>query len=51
MVKCGVLFDVWTEFLNIIYMSFGFKGLIQELKHRLCIDTASYSEYKSRPSQ
>jgi hypothetical protein len=27
MVKCGVLFEVRTEFLNIIYMSFGFKGL------------------------
>jgi hypothetical protein len=27
MVKCGVFFAVRTEFLNIIYMSFGFKGL------------------------
>jgi uncharacterized protein (UPF0297 family) len=27
MVKCGVLFEVWTEFLNIIYTSLGFKGL------------------------
>jgi hypothetical protein len=27
MVKCSVLFEVRTEFLNIIYMSFGFKGL------------------------
>jgi hypothetical protein len=27
MMKCGVLFDVRTEFLNIIYTSFGFKGL------------------------
>jgi hypothetical protein len=27
MVKCGVLFEVRTEFLNIIYTSFGFKGL------------------------
>jgi hypothetical protein len=27
MVKCGVLFEVRTEFLNTIYMSFGFKGL------------------------
>jgi hypothetical protein len=26
-VKCGVLFEVRTEFLNIIYTSFGFKGL------------------------
>jgi hypothetical protein len=27
MVKCGVLFEVRTEFLNTIYTSFGFKGL------------------------
>jgi hypothetical protein len=27
MVKCGVLFEVRTEFLNIISTSFGFKGL------------------------
>jgi hypothetical protein len=27
MVKCGVLFEVWTEFLNNIETSFGFKGL------------------------
>jgi hypothetical protein len=26
MVKCGVLFEVWAEFLNIIYTSIGFKG-------------------------
>jgi hypothetical protein len=28
MVKCGVLFEVRTEFLNIIYTTFVFKGLI-----------------------
>jgi hypothetical protein len=28
MVKCGVLFEVRTEFLNIIKTSFGFKGLM-----------------------
>jgi hypothetical protein len=28
MVKCGVLFEVRTEFLNIIYRSFVFKKLI-----------------------
>jgi hypothetical protein len=28
MVKCGVLFEVRTEFLNIIYTGFGFKWLI-----------------------
>jgi hypothetical protein len=27
MVKCGVFFEVRTEFLNIIYTSFGFKAL------------------------
>jgi hypothetical protein len=27
MVKCGVLFEVRTEFLNIIWTIFGFKGL------------------------
>jgi hypothetical protein len=27
MVKCDVLFEVRTEFLNIIWTSFGFKGL------------------------
>jgi hypothetical protein len=27
MVKCGVLFEVRTEFLNIIQTGFGFKGL------------------------
>jgi hypothetical protein len=27
MVKCGVLFEVRTEFLNSIWTSFGFKGL------------------------
>jgi hypothetical protein len=26
MTKCGVLFEVRTEFLTIIWMSFGFKG-------------------------
>jgi hypothetical protein len=27
MVKCGVLIEVRTEFLNIIWTSYGFKGL------------------------
>jgi hypothetical protein len=27
MVKCGVLFEVRTDFLNIIWTSFGFRGL------------------------
>jgi hypothetical protein len=32
MVKCGVLFEVRTEYLSVIYMSFSFKGLIVVLK-------------------
>jgi hypothetical protein len=32
MVKCGVLFQVRTEFLNSIQTSFGFKGLIAEFQ-------------------
>jgi len=28
MIKCGVLFEVRTEFLNIIYTSFDCKGLM-----------------------
>jgi hypothetical protein len=35
MVKYGVLFEVRTEFLNIIYTSFDFKGLITELSEQL----------------
>jgi hypothetical protein len=27
MVKSGVLFEVRTEFLNTVYMGFGFRGL------------------------
>jgi hypothetical protein len=36
MVKCGVLLEVRTEFLNNIQTSFGFKGLIKDyfLKQR-----------------
>jgi hypothetical protein len=30
MVKWGVFFAVRTEFLNIIYESFSFKGLMEE---------------------
>jgi hypothetical protein len=29
MVKCGVLFEVWTEFLNNIQTSFGLEALSQ----------------------
>jgi hypothetical protein len=36
MVKCGVLFEVRTEFLNIVWTSFVFKGFIKDyfLKQR-----------------
>jgi hypothetical protein len=37
MVKCGVLFEVRTEFLNIIYTSFGFTGLICSVCARLVV--------------
>jgi hypothetical protein len=37
MMKCSVLFEVWTGFLNIIYMSFGFKLLISLLSSRLLL--------------
>jgi hypothetical protein len=32
MVKCGVLFEVRTDFLNIIWTSFGFKELRQTIR-------------------
>jgi hypothetical protein len=37
-VRCGVLFEVRTEFLNIIYTSFGFKGLseVNKLLQTVC---------------
>jgi hypothetical protein len=38
MVKCGVLFEVRTEFLNIIQINFGFKGLSESsLDHYLTL--------------
>jgi cAMP phosphodiesterase len=33
MMKCGVLFEVRTEFLNVIYKSCGFKGLNVSITH------------------
>jgi hypothetical protein len=27
MEKCGIIFEVWIEFLNVILMSFSFTGL------------------------
>jgi hypothetical protein len=36
MVKCGVLFEVRTEFLYIIYMSFDFKELMVVTNEPLC---------------
>jgi hypothetical protein len=35
MVKCGVLFEVRTEFLNNIYTSFSFKGLNLNIVNQL----------------
>jgi hypothetical protein len=35
MVKCGVLFEVRTGFLNNIQTSFDFKGLIRILQYRI----------------
>jgi hypothetical protein len=35
MVKFGVLFEVQTEFLNVIQSSFGFKGLICESNKKM----------------
>jgi hypothetical protein len=32
MMQCGVLFQIRTEFLNVIYTSIGFKGLINSDK-------------------
>jgi hypothetical protein len=31
MVKCGVLFEVQTEFLNVIWRSFGFKSVLKQI--------------------
>jgi hypothetical protein len=38
MVKCGVLFEVRTEFLNITYTRFGFEGLILHFVKKGCYD-------------
>jgi hypothetical protein len=38
MVKSCVFFEVRTEFLNIIYTSFGFKGLIPGTATRYPLD-------------
>jgi hypothetical protein len=32
MVKCGVLFEVWTESLNIIQTGFGFKEMVSKFQ-------------------
>jgi hypothetical protein len=37
----GVLFEVWTEFLNVIYTSFGLKGLILYLFHIVVLSNDS----------
>jgi hypothetical protein len=50
MVKCGVLFEVRTEFLNIIQTSFGFRGRVitthyRRIEKQMCISTHSWSRY------
>jgi hypothetical protein len=53
MVKCGVLFEVRSEFINIIYTSFGFKESMEIItvysenhkethKYTLCGQTAEF---------
>jgi hypothetical protein len=37
MVKFGVLFEVQTEFLNVIKTSFGFKGLKSHREGRILV--------------
>jgi hypothetical protein len=37
MVKCDVIFEVRTEFLNNIYTSFGFKGLKNPTVWKRCV--------------
>jgi hypothetical protein len=44
MAKFGVLFEVRTEFLNIIWTSFGFKGLIPLL-------TPNYKQHILSPAK
>jgi hypothetical protein len=48
MVKCGVLFEVRTEFINKIYTSFGFKGSANNsvLLGTLLSDTVRNSHYE-----
>jgi hypothetical protein len=48
MVKCCVFFAVRTEFLNIIWTSFGFKGLILygSVKIRAISTYSSHVEYQ-----
>jgi hypothetical protein len=37
MVKCGVLFEVRTKFLNIIQSNSGFKGLNTYITHKFAV--------------
>jgi hypothetical protein len=39
MVKCGVFYEVWTEFVNSIYTRLGFKGL--NAQNLYCSDAES----------
>jgi hypothetical protein len=40
MVKCSVLFEVRTEFINIIWTSFGFKELNRKSHKEVLLDTS-----------
>jgi hypothetical protein len=51
MVKCGVLFEVRTEFLYTIYKSFGFKGLIHLHQKPRCGRYTHTRESSAQPTE
>jgi hypothetical protein len=48
MVRCGILFEVRTEFLNNIWISFDFKGLILLSHHIPMTALQELSQKKSK---
>jgi hypothetical protein len=46
MAKCGVLFEVRTEFLNNIWTSFGFRGLISNTDKNILWSVVFLSKHK-----
>jgi hypothetical protein len=48
MVKCGVLFEVRTEFLNVIYTSFVFRGLTKHTQEPGKIGCCGHSPFPPR---